>query len=158
MSEITKPIGQIAATTSKAEIVKIGKAHAAEIINGDQYDLIKSYVDVKRYELYLKTLIDEMKAETVKKIAATESKDFEFGTSTASITKRRKFDFSNDAYWKELDVQTKEVSDQQKKLEKMMKDMTEGSVKEFTDPKTGEVKMIQAPSVQYAETLMVKIA
>ena len=40
----------------------------------------------------------------------------------------------------------------------MMKDMTEGSVKEFTDPKTGEVKMIQAPSVQYAETLMVKIA
>lgn len=158
MSEITKPLGQIAAIISKEEIVQIGKAHAAEIMNGDNYDLVKSYVDIKRYELYLKTLIDELKSETAKKIASTENKEFEFANTKAVVTKRRKFDFSNDAYWKELSTQTKQVSDQQKSLEKMMKDMTEGSVKEFVDETTGEVKMIQAPSVEFTETLMVKIA
>ncbi len=157
MSEITKPIGQIPAITSKEEIVKMGKAHAAEIINGDQYDLIKSYVDVRRYELYLKTLIDELKDETVKKFKESGDKDFEIGTSKATVTKRRKFDFSKDTYWKELDAHTKQVSDKQKSLEKMMKDMTEGSVKEFVDDSTGEVKMIQAPSVEFTESLMVKI-
>lgn len=157
MSAITKPLGQIAAITTKEEIIKIGKAHAAEIINGDQYDLVKSYVDIKRYELYMKTLIDELKSVAAKKIMESESKDFEFGTSTATVTKRRKFDFSNDAYWKELNSNTKEVSDKQKALEKMMKDMTEGSVKEFIDESTGEVKMIQAPIVEFTETVMVKI-
>ncbi len=158
MSSTIKNIGDLDTTLSKEEIEKLGKAHAAVVIESDQFDVIKTYSALKRYELYLKTMIDELKSETVKKITESGQKDFEFGTSKVTITKRRKFDFSNDAYWNELAKQDKTVSDQKKSHEAILKKMKEGEIKEIVNETTGEVQMVHGPSVVISENLMVKIA
>lgn len=58
---LIQPIGTLDRTISKTAIVKLANDHANQIIEGGNYDLLKTYVEMKRYELYIKTIINKLK-------------------------------------------------------------------------------------------------
>lgn len=58
---LIQPIGTLDRTITKTAIVKLADDHANQIIEGGNYDLLKTYVEMKRYELYIKTIINKLK-------------------------------------------------------------------------------------------------
>lgn len=61
---LIQPIGTLDRTISKTAIVKLANEHANQIVDGGQYDLLKTYVEMKRYELYIKTIINKLKTSS----------------------------------------------------------------------------------------------
>lgn len=59
---LIKPIGSLDRTITKTAIVRLANDHAYQIIESGNYDLLKTYVELKRYELYIKTIINKLKA------------------------------------------------------------------------------------------------
>lgn len=156
MSKIVKHIGQIDRKISKSGIVELAKQHAAEILDNDQYDLLKVYIEFKRYEVYLKTLIGEVKNETYRQAQEEGRRDFEYGNARVTVAKYRKFDYSVDKYWEELNNTLKEVKLLKREREKMLKNI-KGDYKEILDEETGEIQRIAAPPIQYTDTLKIKL-
>ncbi|MBO0931851.1 hypothetical protein [Fibrella aquatilis] len=62
---LIKPIGTLEKTLSKPGIVRLAADHAKQIIDSGQYDLLKTYVEMKRYEVYIKTIIAQLKNHSV---------------------------------------------------------------------------------------------
>lgn len=61
---LIQPIGTLDRTISKTAIVKLADDHASQIIDGGHFDLLKTYVEMKRYELYIKTIINKLKTSS----------------------------------------------------------------------------------------------
>ncbi len=61
---LIQPIGTLDRTITKTAIVSLASDHANQIIEGGNYDLLKTYVEMKRYELYIKTIIGKLKASS----------------------------------------------------------------------------------------------
>jgi hypothetical protein len=61
---LIQPIGTLDRTISKTAIVNLANDHANQIIDGGHYDLLKTYVEMKRYELYIKTIINKLKTSS----------------------------------------------------------------------------------------------
>lgn len=61
---LIQPIGTLDRTITKLAIVSLANDHASQIIDGGNYDLLKTYVEMKRYELYVKTIIHQLKASS----------------------------------------------------------------------------------------------
>lgn len=59
---LIKPIGTLDRNITKTTIVKLANDHAHQIIESGTYDLLKTYVEMKRYEIYIKTIISKLKA------------------------------------------------------------------------------------------------
>lgn len=62
---LIKPIGTLDRNLPKTELVRLAADHAQQIIDSGQYDLLKTYVEMKRYELYIKTIIARLKNHSV---------------------------------------------------------------------------------------------
>lgn len=62
---LIKPIGTLDRTMSKTGIVRLAADHAQQIIDSSNYDLLKTYVEMKRYEVYIKTIIAQLKNHSV---------------------------------------------------------------------------------------------
>ena len=62
---LIKPIGTLEKTLSKTGLVRLAVDHAKQIIDSGQYDLLKTYVEMKRYEVYIKTIIAQLKNHSV---------------------------------------------------------------------------------------------
>jgi hypothetical protein len=62
---LIKPIGTLDRAMPKAGLVRLAADHAQQIIDSGQYDLLKTYVEMKRYELYIKTIINRLKNHSV---------------------------------------------------------------------------------------------
>jgi hypothetical protein len=62
---LIKPIGTLDRTMSKTGIVRLAADHAQQIIDSGNYDLLKTYVEMKRYEVYIKTIIARLKNHSV---------------------------------------------------------------------------------------------
>lgn len=58
---LIQPIGTLDRTITKTAIVELANTHANQIIDSGNYDLLKTYVEMKRYELYIKTIINKLK-------------------------------------------------------------------------------------------------
>ncbi|MDB5240153.1 MAG: hypothetical protein JWP57_778 [Spirosoma sp.] len=61
---LIQPIGTLDRTISKTAIIKLANDHANQIVEGGNYDLLKTYVEMKRYELYIKTIINKLKTSS----------------------------------------------------------------------------------------------
>jgi hypothetical protein len=61
---LIQPIGTLDRTISKTAIVNLANDHANQIVDGGHYDLLKTYVEMKRYELYIKTIINKLKTSS----------------------------------------------------------------------------------------------
>lgn len=62
---LIKPIGTLDRKLPKAGVVRLAADHAQQIIDSGQYDLLKTYVEMKRYEVYIKTIIARLKNYSV---------------------------------------------------------------------------------------------
>lgn len=58
---LIQPIGTLDRTITKTAIVELASSHANQIVESGHYDLLKTYVEMKRYELYIKTIINKLK-------------------------------------------------------------------------------------------------
>ena len=50
---LIQPIGTLDRTITKTAIVNLANDHSNQIVDGGNYDLLKTYVEMKRYELYI---------------------------------------------------------------------------------------------------------
>lgn len=62
---LIKPIGTLDRTMTKTGLVRLATDHAQQIIDSGNYDLLKTYVEMKRYEVYIKTIIARLKNHSV---------------------------------------------------------------------------------------------
>lgn len=156
MSKIIKQIGQIDRQIDKTAIIELAKQHAHEILESGQYDLLKVYIEFKRYEVYLKTLMNELKDGTTEQAKEIGDQSFEYGSAKVSISKLRKFDYSNDDYWKALKGELQEVKVLKKEREKLLKSI-KGTYQDIENADTGELERIVAPSVEYTRVLRITL-
>jgi len=156
MSKIIKQIGQIDPKLNKINLERLGKDHAAQILANDKYDVLKVYIEFKRYEVYLKTLIDELREDTFTKARAEGNLDFEYSNARVSLGVRRKFDYSMDEEWTDLNDEIEKLKALKKNRESLMKDI-KGDFKEILNEDTGEIEKIFAPIAEYIDTFRVKL-
>ncbi|MEZ4887485.1 MAG: hypothetical protein R3E32_22320 [Chitinophagales bacterium] len=156
MSKIIKTIGQIDRKCNKSDLIALAQQHASEIMASPNYDLLKVYVEFKRYEVYLKTLIWEVRGETLKRAKEEGRKDFEYASARVTQIKIRKFDYSIDEYWENLNNEIERLKALKKERETMLKAI-KGDFKEVLDEETGEIIKIPAPSVEYTDSLRIKL-
>ena len=156
MSKIVKYIGQIDRKLSKPELVTLATEHSSEILKNDKYDLLKVYIEFKRYEVYLKTLIQEVKKETFKQAKEEGRRDFEYANARVTMSKRRRFDFSSDEDWVNIDTEIGRLKELKKEREKILKSI-KGEFREVLDEETGEIQKLHAPKINYSESLRINL-
>ena len=137
MGQIVRQPGGIERHLPKSEIVELASRNAREIIDSNQYDLLKVYIELKRYEVYLKSLIQDLKAPVLEKASEQQQKAFDYDNARVNISERTKWDFSVDNEWKELDEKIKGLTDLRKEREKYLKE--NNKVSATIDKETGEM-------------------
>ncbi len=166
---LIKPIGTLDRNISKAAIVKLANDHAHQIIESGSYDLLKTYVEMKRYELYIKTIINKLKAISTLQAQVMREEDqnpappVEIGTpptnlstltpldndesyadeqavvrkntihyasASVQITKKKVYDFTQDAEWQRLTTSIAQLKAELKQREEFLKNQADTPVQQ----------------------------
>lgn len=154
---IIKAIGTIDRSFHKSEIVELAEADAQAVIDSDRYDMLKVYTELKRYEMYLKTVIDKTKEVALEKAVELGEKNLEVDNARITITKRTVYDFSQDAKWQSLKGDLDYLSEMRKEREALLKDLAPGETREIVDEATGEVEEVTAPPAETKFGLIVRL-
>ncbi|MFO7941020.1 MAG: hypothetical protein R6U66_14835 [Bacteroidales bacterium] len=137
MGKLVRQLGNIEKHLHKKEIIELATSNAQAIIDNENYDLLKVYVELKRYETYLKGLIDTLKQPALNKAAEKQAKSFEYNEARVNISTRTKWNFSVDNKWSELDQQIQQLTKEKKEREKYLKENNESDT--IVDKETGEI-------------------
>lgn len=137
MGKLVRQLGSIEKNLHKKDIVDLATDNAQAIIDSEKYDLLKVYVELKRYETYLKGLIQHLKHPALNKAAAKGKKSFDYNDARVNISERTMWDFSVDNKWNELDQQIQHLTKKKKEREKYLKENKK--VQSFVDKETGEI-------------------
>ena len=137
MGKLVRQLGSIERHLHKKDIVDLATENAQAIIDSGKYDLLKVYVELKRYETYLKGLIQHLKRPALDKATETGQKSFDYNDARVNISTRTKWDFSVDDKWTELDRQIQRLTKEKKDREKYLKD--NNKVHTIVDKETGEI-------------------
>jgi len=127
MGNLILKLGDLDRKLDKAEIIRIANKDAETVISSKKYDLLKVYIELKRYVTYLKTLIDKFKkhAYVQASVESTQNnhnkKTFSYSNATVAISTRTNWDFSSDKTWKELDDKIHELTRKKKERETYLK-------------------------------------
>lgn len=156
MSKIVKAIGEIDKSLGKKEIEALAKEDAANIIANDRYDLLKIYIEFKRYDAYLKILTKEIQEETIARATDQNLEQFKFGNAKLVVSQRRKYDYSKDTLWSNVNQEMDELQQFRKTREQFLKKI-EGEFADIINEETGEVERIFAPEVSYLNSLTVRL-
>ncbi len=155
MSKIIQPPGAIDRTLSKQEIIEFAEAHAAQVIDKG-YDLLKVYVELKRYQLYLDTIIKALKTEAVEVAKQQSKKSFNYSNARIQVHNRTKYNYESDKKWVELNTQLELLKEERKKREQLLKSIV-GEYKEIVDTETGEVEQLIAPLKEVLDQIVVRL-
>lgn len=137
MGKLVRQIGNIEKHLNKTEIIDLAINNAKSIIDNGSYDLLKVYVELKRYETYLKGLINTLKKPALEKATEKQEKSFEYNEAKVNISTRTKWNFSVDNRWSELDQQIQELTKAKKEREKYLKENNKTGT--IVDKETGEI-------------------
>lgn len=96
---LVKPIGSLDRGLSKNEIVELAETNAREVIGSGQYDLLKVYIEMKRYEVYFKTVMEKVREAALAVAQETGMKSFNYADAQVSNVQRSVFNFDNDPTW-----------------------------------------------------------
>lgn len=153
MGKIVKQLGTIEKHLNKQEIVELAKENAQAIIDNGKYDLLKVYVELKRYETYLKGLIQCLKTSAFDEATKMGEKSFDYNEAKVSISTRTKWDFSVDNKWIELDNQIKQLTQEKKDREKYLKENNKVHTK--VDKETGLIieEFVLPKEIEYGITI-----
>ncbi|WP_233885963.1 hypothetical protein [Tenacibaculum piscium] len=136
MSKIVKQIGTIDKQLNKNEILNLSRQNAESIIANKNYDLLKVYVELKRYETYLKGLIQSLKIPALESASQIGKKTFEYQQAKINISSRTKWNFNSDKTWYEINDKIQFLTKQRKEREKYLK---ENNSQMVVDETTGEI-------------------
>ena len=153
---LVKPIGSLDRGLSKNELIALAESNANEVIESGQYDLLKVYVEMKRYELYFKTVMDNLREAALVQAQETGMKSFNYADAQVTNIQRSVFKFDKDPTWCRLNDEFEFLKGRLKLHEETLKKI-EGEKQEFLDEETGELIELIAPSQEVVETIMVKL-
>ncbi|MCU0393233.1 MAG: hypothetical protein MUE81_19140, partial [Thermoflexibacter sp.] len=100
MANLILKLGDLDRKIDKHEIVNIANENGQSVIDSKKYDLLKVYIELKRYEVYLKTLIDKIKEHAFVQatVHSTQNKNnrktFLYANTKVAISTRTVWDFS----------------------------------------------------------------
>ena len=138
MGKLVRQLGSIESYLHKEDILDLAKENAEAIVDSGNYDLLKVYIELKRYETYLKGLIYNLKDSAYLKASKEEKKSFAYSGSTVNVYSRTKWDFSIDNKWEELETEIQGLKKKKKEREKYLK--IHKIVEPYVDKETGEIK------------------
>ena len=154
---IIKSLGAIERSLDREQIVALAESNADEVIESGKFDMLKVYTELKRYELYLKTVIDKTKEAALDLALEQGEKTLEVDHAKVTIVKRTTYDFSNDKKWSSLKGDLDYLTDMRKQREALLKELAPGEVREIVDENTGEVEEVVAPVAETKFGLVVKL-
>ena len=137
MGKLVRQLGSIERYLHKKDIVDLATDNAQAIIDSGKYDLLRVFIELKRYETYLKGLIQYLKQSVLNKAKEAKQKSFDYNDASVNISTRTKWDFSVDNKWTELDQQIRQLTKEKKEREKYLKD--NNKARTMVDKETGEI-------------------
>ncbi len=137
MGKLVRQLGTIERDLEKREILALAKENGQAVIDSGKYDLLKVYIELKRYESYLKGLIQHLKKPALEKASEKGQKSFQYDNAKLNISRRTKWDFSVDEQWSRIDEQIQQLTQEKKEREKHLKESNK--VRRLVDEETGEV-------------------
>ena len=153
MGKLVRQLGSIERHLHKKDIVDLAIDNAQAIIDSGKYDLLIVYVELKRYETYLKGIIQHLKRPALEKATEAGQTSFDYHDARVSISTRTKWDFSVDEKWTELDQQIQRLTQEKKEREKYLKG--NNKTQAIVDKETGEIlEEFELPEeIQYGLTI-----
>lgn len=151
-----KQLGKLSREISKKEIEELAKSDIAEITKNEKYDLLKTLIELKRYNVYINTLIAELKEPALEKAKEIDEKKFKYENANVWITKRVSFDYSNDKTWLLLHENMIDVKSKLKEHQELLKQL-DSETSEIIDEETGEVVQVTPPIRKEESGLMIRI-
>ncbi len=136
MGKIVKQIGTIDKQLNKTEIIELAQQNAKSIIANKNYDLLKVYIELKRYEIYLEGLIQNLKNPALETANQIGKKSFEYQQAKVNVASRTKWNFDLDKTWNEINKKIQSLTKRRKEREKYLK---ENNTQTIVDESTGEV-------------------
>ena len=153
---LVKPIGSLERGLSKEDLVTLAETDAKEVISSGQYDLLKVYVEMKRYEVYFSTLMEQVREFALVAAQETGMKSFNYADAQVTNIQRSVFKFDKDPTWCKLHEEFEFLKGRLKLHEETLKKI-EGEKEQFLDEETGELIELIAPTKSVVETIMVKV-
>jgi tetrahydromethanopterin S-methyltransferase subunit G len=150
---IIKNLGTIDRTLSKKDIVELAQKDATQVIESPQFDLLKVYVELKRYESYLSEVIEKIKPIALEIAQKQGEKTFAYDNAKVNVQNRITYDFSNDDKWVYLNQSITSTQTEIKKHQEILKNLTD--VKELVDEATGEIYQVFPPERTQSSLLVV---
>lgn len=152
---IIKPIGALDRNIHKDQVSALGETDAQAVIDSGQYDLLKVYIEMKRYELYFKAAMDKIRDAAMVVAQETGMKSFNYADAQITNTQRRIFHFEQDPTWRNLQDAFEYQKNKLKEHEETLKQL-EGENVSYVDEDTGELIELIAPTMEVVESIMVK--
>jgi len=153
---LIKPLGSLERGLKKEELIALAEADAHAVISSNHYDLLKVYIEMKRYELYFKIVVDKIRDGALIKAQETGLKSFNYAEAQVINIQRSVFKFDRDPTWCKLHDEFETLKSQIKLHEETLKKI-EGEKQEFLDKETGELIELIGPTKEISETIMVKL-
>lgn len=152
---LVKPIGTLERGLTKQGLIELAETNAAEVIQSDKYDLLKVYVEMKRYELYFKTVMEKLREAALAKAQEIGLKSFEYADAHVTNAKRTVYVFDNDPTWRKLNEKYEHIKSLLKQHEELLKQLV-AETGVIVDEETAEMVEIVAPTKQVQESITVK--
>lgn len=137
MGNVIKKLGELNRSLNKTDIVNLAKENTQILIDSQKYDLLRVYIEIKRYELYLKTVIEDLKIHAELESFKQDKKTFNYDNAKISIREVTKWQFNLDAEWREIEKEVQMLLEMRKKREVYLKENSEKI--QIIDEITGEV-------------------
>ncbi|HAD13379.1 MAG TPA: hypothetical protein DCF33_13190 [Saprospirales bacterium] len=153
---IIKPIGALDRGIHKDQVIALGEADAQAVIDSGQYDLLKVYIEMKRYELYLKAAMDKIRETAMAVAQETGMKSFNYADAQVTNMQRRVFHFDKDPTWCRLHDAFEFQKNRLKEHEEILKHV-DSENSSYIDEETGELIELVPPTMEVVESIIVKL-
>lgn len=150
---LIKTLATIDRSLTKKGLTETAQNDAQQVIASPQFDLLKVYVELKRYENYLSEVIEQLKPFALESAQQKDEKNMTYETAKVRLQNRVTYDFSEDDKWKYLKESVTASQTSIKQHEEMLKTVTE--VKDVVDEATGEVYQVFPPQRKESQLLIV---
>jgi hypothetical protein len=151
-----KQLGQIPKEYSKAEIESLALADINHVLQNPQFDVLKLFVELRRYGHYLETMIERLKQPALSKAVAMGRYNFKFDQAELKLGKRTVYDFSPDPTWVQLNQQLTDLKNKLKVHQDLLKQVQTNHA-EYVDEQTGEVLSLAKPSQKELPTIALRL-
>lgn len=153
---IIKPIGTLDRGIHKDQLMALGETDGQAVVDSGQYDLLKVYIEMKRYELYFKAAMEKIREAAMIVAQETGMKSFNYADAQVTNMQRTVYKFDNDPTWRRLHDAYEFQKNRLKEHEETLKHL-EGERASYVDEETGELIELIAPAYEIVEGIMVKL-